>query len=140
MFAHPISSTHREIGNKVRWTAPELLSDTIPRPTTKTDVYSFASVCLEVSLHSDVHHRSSDSFHYKIFSRDVPYRNVDHDADVARLVIQGERPSRPLGDGVPDRLWDLMHDCWLATPTERPKMHVVLNRLDDDLCRSRTGA
>ncbi|KAH8107749.1 kinase-like domain-containing protein, partial [Cristinia sonorae] len=114
-FAHPRHSRNSVTCPRARWMAPELLDDSIPRPNRSTDVFSFASTCLE------------------LFTGKVPFSKVDRTADVARIVINGERPSRPIcSDCIhqfPDTVWELMQDCWLQNPSERPKMSTVTSLL-----------
>ena len=47
-FASPRALRPDDAGHRVRWTAPELLNGTTPRPRFGADIYSFGSTCLEV--------------------------------------------------------------------------------------------
>ncbi|THH31342.1 hypothetical protein EUX98_g2850 [Antrodiella citrinella] len=95
---------------KARWTAPELLSGTIPRPNRESDVFSFASLCFE------------------LLTRNVPYGDIDHDADVIHMVLRGERP-RSADTKMPEVLRTAMQICWREDPKERPKMPAVVSSL-----------
>ncbi|KAJ8091813.1 hypothetical protein PM082_021049 [Marasmius tenuissimus] len=109
-----------------RWMAPELVrglieddtSTKLPRVTTYSDVYAFASVCLEV------------------ITGELPYPRRSNDYQVTVDILHGVKPSRgasaigceELGvksrtaeDGQ-DILLAFLEKCWDAVPYLRPKM------------------
>jgi hypothetical protein len=50
--------------------------------------------------------------------------------------MRGQRPTRPSEDiclhrGLDDKRWELMQDCWLQKPSERPSATTVVERLSD---------
>jgi len=49
---------------------------------------------------------------------------------VIAKVASGEAPNRPetIAD---DKIWDLMKDCWMLRPTDRPSIQDVIRRLED---------
>jgi serine/threonine protein kinase len=50
----------------------------------------------------------------------IPYHLIADDKEVARLVTQGERLSRP--DNCPQQLYAIMQDCWKSAQKDRPSM------------------
>ncbi|KLO11549.1 kinase-like protein [Schizopora paradoxa] len=99
----------------LRWQAPELLCpDQFPdipcNITTKSDVYSFACLCLE------------------IFTGYPPFPHLREISVLNEVAILDRRPARPnycapLGLG--DEMWTLMQWCWHRHPAVRPTMQVV---------------
>jgi serine/threonine protein kinase len=87
-----------------RWMAPEILSGEYV--TYKSDIYSFASVCLEIVVQI------------------IPYFYVDDDNDVVNYVLQYRLPTHPYVELATFRednpLWDLMQLCWDKQPNNRP--------------------
>ncbi|TDL13724.1 hypothetical protein BD410DRAFT_846677, partial [Rickenella mellea] len=107
----------------IRWQAPELLAavrfDDVEeddvKVTDKSDIYAFASVCLEV------------------FTGEVPFSNLRDGMVLRAIVIDDRRPARPTGPatqrGLDDSMWGLLQDCWQTNPSRRPDMKAVLLRL-----------
>lgn len=122
-------------GGAVRWAAFELYhmygEDEEPHPaliSTKSDIYSFGSIILQVG------HRSLDITTtliilpsiLQMLSGNVPYHYVRAQAAVVILVHSGTLPRRPkrvqgLND---DRVWDFINRCW-SSPTQRPTIAEV---------------
>ncbi|KAF8074155.1 kinase-like domain-containing protein [Lyophyllum atratum] len=107
-------------GGSVRWQAPELFdteTDDFVKNTKASDVYAWSCVC------------------YEIFTGDVPFYKL-RDTAVILQVMRGARPERPHESspswsiwGLTEDVWALMQDCWKETPTHRPTMDQVLQRL-----------
>ncbi|KAJ7191639.1 TKL/TKL-ccin protein kinase [Mycena pura] len=73
-----------------------------PALTTRSDIYSFGSVMLE------------------ILSGRIPYHYVKTDAQVVIEVHKGNKPRRPAASFVMDAQWALIQRCWAADPAARP--------------------
>ncbi|KAG5637384.1 hypothetical protein H0H81_004761 [Sphagnurus paluster] len=107
-------------GGFVRWQAPEMFAtehDQIINNTIESDVYSWACVC------------------YEIFTGNMPFSNIS-DSGVILRVTSGKRPSRPLDTspawhswGLTEYIWQLMEECWVTNPKERPTTDQLLLRL-----------
>ncbi|KAF5349249.1 hypothetical protein D9756_009405 [Leucocoprinus leucothites] len=105
---------------KVRWQAPELMNELengdMPSPTYASDVYSVASVM------------------YEILTGQMPFHEVKRDISVVARVNRGIRPSKPPSPGptlleLSDEIWQIMQECWVDSPSERPVVKQVLERL-----------
>ncbi|TDL22511.1 kinase-like protein, partial [Rickenella mellea] len=105
------STSFRGIGGHLRWQAPELLipadsKEEVGNMTTKSDVYAFACVCLE------------------IFTGEVPFSDLEDDAGVIMAItVKHQRPSRPSTPAsaeLDDTLWKIMMSCWATRPEDRP--------------------
>ncbi|KAH9475156.1 Putative serine/threonine-protein kinase/receptor R826 [Psilocybe cubensis] len=107
-----------------RWMAPELIfalvedNGVIPPISTYSDVYAFASICLEIA------------------SGQLPYPNRSNDHSVTVDVIRGIKPSRTsvclLGltcDGE-EAFWSMLEQCWSVEPASRPTMPHMLSFLE----------
>ncbi|KAL4245279.1 EKC/KEOPS complex subunit BUD32 [Abortiporus biennis] len=99
-------------GGSEAWIAPEQLDPvkfglTSERPTKAVDVYSFASVCVELYTGKDPY----------------PLGAMSKFALRAK-VVSGGHPERPRfydGEIMTDSLWDLLVHCWSLNPKDRPK-------------------
>jgi serine/threonine protein kinase len=92
------------------WMAPEVLRKE-SAPTAASDVYSFGIIL------------------YEIYSRKDPYHGEDRKTvlhDICDPLIH-KRPIVPLC--MKSRVSDIMHDCLVETPEERPSLHEIGNRL-----------
>ncbi|KAF8962816.1 kinase-like domain-containing protein [Flammula alnicola] len=103
-----------------RWMAPELImalvqdDGQVPPITTCSDVYAFASICLEIA------------------SGHLPYPHRSNDHAVTVDILRGVRPARSdvclLGldaDGE-GAFWGALGQCWSEDPEARPDMpHLV---------------
>ncbi|KAF8516479.1 kinase-like domain-containing protein, partial [Gautieria morchelliformis] len=116
VFAAGESTTSTFTGGSVRWMAPELfLSDSPDDITSKTcasDTYSYGSVILEV------------------ITGERPYKDISNDLHVFNQVVQGYKPKRPSMATLNSGVWDLMERCWSTEPSDRPKMSLVLYRME----------
>ncbi|KAI9015408.1 kinase-like domain-containing protein [Hyaloraphidium curvatum] len=89
--------------------APELLQG--KALNTPADVYAFAMVCYEV-----------------LSKGGYPFDDVRNVAAIIyRVVFEQGRPDRP--EGVPDRLWELVEECWRQDPAGRPAFREVRDRM-----------
>ncbi|KAG8678374.1 hypothetical protein FRC08_017829, partial [Ceratobasidium sp. 394] len=91
-----------------RWTAPELIRNSNAY-STAGDIYALGMTILE------------------ILTGKIPYHNVDDWALLRAIVFENniqnpERPEReiPTGNTRGDRLWELLVQCWLYAPENRP--------------------
>ncbi|KAL0565486.1 Rho guanine nucleotide exchange factor, partial [Marasmius crinis-equi] len=105
-----ITSTTRSRGTG-RWLAPELLLES--GGTSKaSDIYAYGCVC------------------YEVFTGQHPFPELPNEAAVALAVNQGRRPSRPTkSPELTDMMWHLMEACWHATPSSRPDVSQVVDRI-----------
>ncbi|EIN12947.1 kinase-like protein, partial [Punctularia strigosozonata HHB-11173 SS5] len=111
---------HGESMRSPRRLAPELLHPEKypvegPTPSFATDVYAFASLCLEV------------------YTLRMPFADFRLDAQALYEVVQGRYPRRPTpeecgGRAIPDAIWALMEACWAAAAA-RPSMSDVVQLL-----------
>jgi hypothetical protein len=131
----PSSSYHAA---HVHFMAPELLvpsNDRSNMPTRSSDVFAFGSLMLQVgdlALQSNAVLVDDSG---KVYTENMPYAGLSM-AQVLLKIMKGEPSSRPvdpiaLERGFDDGLWDLMNDCWLFRPEERPSMSEVRRRLHD---------
>ncbi|KDQ07369.1 hypothetical protein BOTBODRAFT_649417 [Botryobasidium botryosum FD-172 SS1] len=102
-----------------RWQAPEVIRAENKEEAwrnTSTDVFAFGRVMLE------------------LFTGKVPFSYLAHDATVIIKISNNEFPRRPddeavVASGLDDSMWQLMTDCWHATPSERPTATNLVARL-----------
>ncbi|KLO08915.1 kinase-like protein [Schizopora paradoxa] len=105
----------------VRWQAPELLNVgqsfedvSCTSPTTKSDTYAFAMVCLE------------------IYTEEPPFPRLRDGQVILEVAVNRKRPERPtFEDHLPHRrlsdgLWMLMQECWQHYASDRPSMESAL--------------
>ena len=71
---------------------------------------------------------------YEIISGNVPFHK-DIDFAVFVKVLRGARPHRE--EGFPNNLWNMMEQCWMPPPSDRPSVGDVLQCLE--ICSDRTG-
>ncbi|KAF8151656.1 kinase-like domain-containing protein [Crassisporium funariophilum] len=103
-----------------RWMAPELIlalvedDGVIPPITTSSDVYAFASVCLEIA------------------TGQLPYPNRTNDHSVTVDILRGIKPSRgstcllKLDIQGETAFWGILEQSWSVEPRLRPTMpHLV---------------
>jgi Protein tyrosine and serine/threonine kinase len=103
----------------IRWMAPELLEQEIPRGdltpyTEATDIYSFTMTTIE------------------IYTGSCPFPHLRHNVEAA-LPGQG-RPGRRSADGIShcidDTLWDIIQECWVEDPARRLSARDAKERLE----------
>ena len=126
--------------------APELLlalieddDGGVPPITPASDVYAFASVCLEVHTISflRVHLVLTEHLSYvQLASDQLPYPHRSNDHAVTVDILRGIRPSRcskcllKLNPDGADAFWNLMDQCWSPDPCCRPSMSHMLAFLE----------
>ncbi|TDL15389.1 kinase-like protein [Rickenella mellea] len=102
----------------MRWQAPELLNATrfegeSAGVTTKSDVYAFSFVCLE------------------IFTGDIPFPKLRDGTVIMEVAVHNRRPTRPIDPitkrELDDATWHLMELCWATLPSDRPTMDDVVD-------------
>ncbi|KDQ13922.1 hypothetical protein BOTBODRAFT_110755 [Botryobasidium botryosum FD-172 SS1] len=106
-----------------RWQAAEIIvaeTGDEARRTVATDVFAFGRVMLE------------------LFTKKVPFSYIPLDFTVAIVVIRGEFPQRPWGNGIEDRglgddMWELMLHCWDIDPSQRPDAKGIVAQLSTAL-------
>jgi serine/threonine protein kinase len=88
----------------------EIFSDKL---TTKTDVYAYAMVALE------------------IFTGKAPYYYIVNDFLRAKRIAEGEAPQRRRynSQSLTDARWALLAECWVKDATARPEVDLILPRL-----------
>ncbi|KAG6919158.1 hypothetical protein DXG01_008965 [Tephrocybe rancida] len=112
-------------GGTARWQAPELfnveIDEQVPRNTRSSDVYAVACVF------------------YEIFTGTVPFDYCPSDAAVIHQIMIGAQPSRPpdsspswTEQGLTEKIWRLMTDCWNRDSAKRPSIESVQRRLTPD--------
>ncbi|CAE6452267.1 unnamed protein product, partial [Rhizoctonia solani] len=105
-------SSNSRLGS-LRWTAPEMLLEEVPKRTTQSDIYALGMTMLE------------------IFTGEVPYPNCRQDFLVLKTVEKGTLPTRPLEQLKDEKqgnvMWQLLLDCWIRDVSERPSSKQVLD-------------
>ncbi|THV01710.1 hypothetical protein K435DRAFT_775967 [Dendrothele bispora CBS 962.96] len=108
------SNMFSAVSGAIRWADASLYKlrveaeDEAPKPTTRSDIYSFGSVTLE------------------ILSGRIPYHYVRNDAQVIIELHKGNKPRRPAALFVTDMQWAFIQKCWHDVPDQRPTAMEVL--------------
>ena len=92
-----------------KWTAPEAAY--YKRFTIKSDVWSFGIVLYEIITYGS-----------------FPYPGMTN-VEVLDQVKEGYRMSQPRG--CPDKLYDIMLNCWQEEPANRPVFETLQRQLED---------
>ncbi|KAF7353978.1 Kinase-like protein [Mycena venus] len=112
-----------QIQGSRNWMAPELLNGSPPR--LPSDMYAFGMVV------------------YELYTGEIPLFSVPY-ADLVDLVVhRGRRPQRPdphEGLSLPDELWQLTEQCWVADPHQRPTATQVHDKIRHMVSYLRAGA
>jgi hypothetical protein len=93
-----------------RWMAPESIMRRVY--SKKSDVWSFGVLLYEVWTLGM-----------------IPYHLIAHDKEVARLVTEGERLSRP--NNCPKQMYAIMQNCWKSAQKDRPSMTELQTALQE---------
>ena len=96
--------------NPIKWMAPE--AALYDRFTIKSDVWSFGIVLYEVISYGR-----------------FPYPGMTN-TEVLEVLQKGNRMPCPLG--CPNKLYNIMMDCWREDPDSRPTFKSLLVQLEDD--------
>ena len=114
------------VDGEIPWMSPELLFPERfglkrPNPTKKSDCYALGMVI------------------YEVLSGQTPFSPF-REAEVVRMVLNGERPSRPQGDEgklFTDEIWQILELCWEQRPGDRLSAKGILLGLEGNLSPSR---
>ncbi|KDQ24834.1 hypothetical protein PLEOSDRAFT_1107761 [Pleurotus ostreatus PC15] len=106
------TSSNSCVTGAVRWTAPELYKvgdpdqdgAAAPRPSVHSDIFSYGRVMLQT------------------LSGEIPYHYLRTDGQVFFELYRNSFPRRPFQPWVTDAHWDLMKECWIGVPEERPTL------------------
>ena len=107
----PNTPTRSYLTGTFAYRAPELLKG--EKPSNKADVFSFGIVL------------------WQLLSRDIPYKNENHQVVIFRVVACNLRPKIPVDIEVDNKYKELMTSCWSGSPAERPSSHESLNILEE---------
>jgi len=122
-----------------RWMAPEVILGKGLTPP--ADLYGFGMVGWEVMSVHPTPSTNGDTDIYK--GLPLPFAHVQDPAMVCQLIVQGERPGRPLpGQGLQDmmeedKVWEVVERCWKAEPAARPDFRWIESALGGILKRTR---
>ncbi|KAG7090219.1 hypothetical protein E1B28_011820 [Marasmius oreades] len=104
------------VANLYRWFAPEVYIGE-GSVSLACDIYSFGMTVLELLTHQH------------------PYPKIKHPPEVVLNVANGRTPPRPgesrvVERGLNDEMWGLLVQCWNRTPSARPSIEEVLEKLE----------
>ncbi|KAF8556076.1 kinase-like protein [Imleria badia] len=118
----PTFVTSRQDKGTVRWMAPELLDPDIPHttPTTRSDVYSFGSIMLQ------------------ILTGNIPYHRLSRDEQVIAAIMRGTRPDRSDQRAVTSSRWKFIERCWSANGP-RPSSDEIVELTRRELTESNSS-
>ncbi|PRP80040.1 hypothetical protein PROFUN_12327, partial [Planoprotostelium fungivorum] len=92
-----------------RWTAPEVLKQ--QAATAQSDVWSFGVVCWEIFTKGT-----------------LPFSHMSNKEVIENTLKGGKLDQPPLA---PQKLFDIMDDCWKMEPEDRPTFRTIRQRLID---------
>ncbi|KAF9236048.1 kinase-like domain-containing protein, partial [Melanogaster broomeanus] len=130
----------------LRWVAPENLHlnmqvsgnrENVPEisPTTRSDIYSFGRIMLQVRRYRDSSCSEAMSLRkIKVLTGKIPYHYYPVDARVMLAISQGENPQRPDLAAITDRRWAFIQKCWstVAEGRSRPSGEEVVEFMRDE--------
>ena len=102
-----------------RWMAPEIMKEDDAIINKMCDVFSYGCVL------------------YELFEQKLPYHEEKNSVFLAMKVLQGLRPTIT-NSTIPDFLKDLMQQCWLEEPDNRPDFEQIVTSLR--MKATRTGS
>lgn len=111
------SSYASSSGGAWGWMAPELIDPeefglSSSTPTRASDIYSFASVCIEVStLQEGSKIFTEICFVLELYTGAAPFSGSS--GQVVAKILKGLRPLRPQHEGIDmdECLWNLLNEC-----------------------------
>ena len=107
----------------LRWIAPEQVDEETFNRTTKSELYAFGCVALQVSsLDSDGRHVPIS---LEVLSGKQPWSEVRQDSAVVLHLAKGHKPGRPKSGTLNDSHWTLIQDCW-SPMEERPAVEAII--------------
>ena len=139
-MSETISKGTSFFAGSTRWMAPELImalvkdDGQVPPITTFSDVYAFASVCLEVCL-ALVLKLIMWLMCMQVATGRLPYPHRTNDHAVTVDIIRGVKPARGASCLVQvkdvDVFWDTLDRCWNSIDYLRPSMREMLMLLEE---------
>ncbi|KAJ7607963.1 kinase-like protein, partial [Roridomyces roridus] len=113
------SNNSPAVSGSRNWMAPELLTGSLPKPS--TDIYALGMTIYEVCAFSlsqtDVHGLP------QLYTDQVPLHLVAYGDFVELVFKQDVRPEQPEEDEFPNftgSIWGLAEHCWQKNPKDRP--------------------
>ena len=64
---------------------------------------------------------------WEISSGQMPFKNYEHNYDLAMKIVNGMRPK--IRSGIPSEYKKLMKQCWDADPLKRPNTRTLCNKI-----------
>ncbi|KAF8581435.1 kinase-like protein, partial [Ramaria rubella] len=115
-YAEATGYTTSNLASSLRWSAPELLvgDSPISSKSEKSDVYAFASTCIE------------------IMTLECPYVGLRDPQVLQRVLMDNKIPARPPMEAKwspSDELWDFLTTCWRKDREDRPNIVAVQRKL-----------
>ena len=110
-LARMIDEAESKVRFAAKWTAPEAIQ--YNRFTTKSDVWSFGIVLYEIITYGH-----------------LPYDNMINN-QVLEQVKRGYIYLMPRPMGCPDKLYDIMLNCWREEPANRPTFKILQWQLEE---------
>ncbi|KAG0249484.1 hypothetical protein DFQ27_009974, partial [Actinomortierella ambigua] len=102
-----ITRSTETLQGTLRWMAPEVLCTTVPKYSTKSDVYALGMVMWEMAADCT-----------------KPFRYQSNEQVVGLLVTRGQREGVP--DGTPPEYRRWLKQCWDQEPSRRPEATEVI--------------
>ena len=126
-------------GGAVRWRAPELMDpevsegDDTLRPTSRSDVYAFACVCIEVCVYAYLV-GNPRLIALQLYTLQKPFPECLRDPQVICKVMKDIRPPKPVlpeGREISDDIWSLISSSWTRRPDTRPSAATIVKTLQE---------
>ena len=116
--------------------APNMPDSYNPRPTKESDVYAFGILMLEVSMITVFIPSSRFSKQinllplFQLLSGQEPYWYIKAKLRIlVEAASNGLRPNRARYTALSDNQWELLEQCWVGEPEERPSMEKIIQYL-----------